>query len=290
MTIFLKKRSRAAETDRIPPTSPTHAAWADPPRSAETARRRAPALLRSPTSGPVLSCPVPPTGVRVPVRPASLLLPGCLLALAATACSGSSPAVTVSPAATGLPAGTAGSTPTGSSSATATGATSATATHASTPPATAPGASGATAATTACSSSRLSVHEVSQQAATGHDQLVVALDNTGSTTCTLTGYPGLQLLSGSGTPLPTTEHRGASYTFPQAPVTTVSVAPGAAASFDIGYDEIPQGGNDVCEQAAAVAVTPPNGGPALRLAVSINACQHGELDASPVVSGSHGVS
>lgn len=224
----------------------------------------------------------------MPVRLTPLLLPGCLLALAATACSGSTPAVTVTPAATGLSASRSSAPAAGPGAAPATTSASATSTSAA---GSAPGGSSApgAAGTPPCSSSHLSVREVSEQAATGHEQLVVALTNTGTATCTLTGYPGLQLVTASGSPLPTTEHRGSSYTFPQAPVTTVTLARGEAASFDIGLDEIPQGNNDVCEQAAGIAVTPPNGGSALRLAVSIDACQHGELDASPIVSGSHGV-
>jgi hypothetical protein len=76
--------------------------------------------------------------------------------------------------------------------------------------------------------------------------------NSGKTTCTLFGYPGLGLLGAQGQNLTTTVQRE------PAPESTVTLSPGGHAWFAIEYGDGTGYGNLTCPESSALEVTPPN--------------------------------
>jgi hypothetical protein len=76
--------------------------------------------------------------------------------------------------------------------------------------------------------------------------------NTSATACTLTGFPGLQLLNASGQPLTTTTIRNT-----ETP-SAVTLQPGRQAWFDIEFPTQTGFGSLQCPTSAALAVIPPN--------------------------------
>jgi len=95
------------------------------------------------------------------------------------------------------------------------------------------------------------------QGATGHGLLGFAIRNTGSSSCTTIGYPGIQFQSKSGAPLPTHPRHTTSDFFGHTKYGQVTVAPGQTASFRLGVTHglaSPKG----CVTAASVQVIVPN--------------------------------
>ena len=117
------------------------------------------------------------------------------------------------------------------------------------------------AAAKRCSSSQLRVKLGSSEGALGHIGQVVSFVNTSASTCTLDGYPGLQMLDASGSTVHTHLHHGIAYTVPPVPRRLVVVKPGASASFDLGYDDSTGYGRKQCPTSARVEITPPDATP-----------------------------
>jgi hypothetical protein len=110
-----------------------------------------------------------------------------------------------------------------------------------------------------CFSSQLSVRRGREGAAAGHIGFEVSFKNISTATCTLYGYPGMQMLNANGKRLATLVHRGIAYTVPAVPERMVIVSPGGEASFDLGYDDGPGYGFErKCPTSARVEITPPN--------------------------------
>jgi hypothetical protein len=116
----------------------------------------------------------------------------------------------------------------------------------------------AAAAGARCHSSQLRVKLGWAEGALGHIGQLVSFENVSATTCTLYGYPGLQMLDAGGKPIKTRVLRGIAYTVPLVPERDVSLSPGHEASFDLGYDDGTGYGNERCPTSARVEVTPPN--------------------------------
>lgn len=110
----------------------------------------------------------------------------------------------------------------------------------------------------------------------------MALKNTTARSCTLGGYPGMLLLNSAGAGLPTKVVRKGSYGFTAMAPTTVTVVPGNAAYFNIGYSDVPVGGETSCPTSAAVEVTPPNQIDHLTVKATMAPCGGGTLVVSPV--------
>ena len=148
---------------------------------------------------------------------------------------------------------------------------------------TAPPATTTTAANTTCTPSQLHVVASGFEGAAGTLEITFSLTNTSSTLCTMTGYPGLQLLSASGAPEQTTVVRGGPLSFENIAETTVSLTSGQTAYFNVGYSDVTSG-TTACVSASQVAVTPPNGTSSAVVSVSpaIDACSGGKLNVSPV--------
>lgn len=142
---------------------------------------------------------------------------------------------------------------------------------------------------TACSSSQLRPAVVSEQGATGHLQLVVALHNTSGSTCHLDGYPALQLLDGHGRAMPTKVVEGGTYDAPSYPARPVTLSPAGVASFAVAFDHIPGSTGTSCPTAGGVAITPPHGSDRLVLDTPLDPCG-GVVHVSAIAPGASGPS
>jgi hypothetical protein len=121
------------------------------------------------------------------------------------------------------------------------------------------------------------------QGGAGTLEVTVGLKNTSTVTCTLFGYPGGLLLDGSGNPLPTTVVRGGSYHFTSSiSPTTVTLAPGTTAYFNIGFSDVPTAPATSCPTSASLEVTPPDDVNHLTITAQWTVCNQGTLDVSPV--------
>lgn len=116
-----------------------------------------------------------------------------------------------------------------------------------------------------CKASQLEARLVFMGFATGNVEAIIDVRNNGDRDCDLSGYPGLQLLDGSGGPLPT-DARDTTTTFFQTtpavevvvtlaagsdPITTEGVTPGHA-YIVLSWSD----GSPPCEQPASFAITP----------------------------------
>ncbi len=149
---------------------------------------------------------------------------------------------------------------------------------------TAPGASTTTTAAgpARCATTALTGSVVGSSGAAGTIETTVALKYTGSATCTLGGYPGLQMQSASGATLPTVVVRKGTYPFTAMAPTTVTLGPGQSAYFNIGYSDVPTGSETSCPTSASVQVTPPNATDHLVMTAAFAPCNGGTLVVSPV--------
>lgn len=136
--------------------------------------------------------------------------------------------------------------------------------------------------TVRCKIGNLEAAVVGSSGAAGTIETTVALKSTATTPCILGGYPGLLLLTSSGTGLPTKVVRGGTYSFTSMAPTTVTVAPGESVYFNIGYSDVPVGSETSCPSSASLEVTPPNAYDHLLLTVSMAPCGGGTLVVSPV--------
>jgi hypothetical protein len=132
-----------------------------------------------------------------------------------------------------------------------------------------------------CQTSGLHVAVTGSQGAAGTEEDTLALTNTGSTSCTTYGYPGMLLLSASGAPLPTTVDRGGTLNFEDIAPALVQLAAGASAYFNVGYSDIQQTGSS-CSAAGQLEVTPPTNALYAVVPASLRACDNGTLHVSAV--------
>jgi hypothetical protein len=124
---------------------------------------------------------------------------------------------------------------------------------------------------------RGSVHASS--GAAGTVAVSLAFRNLSRTTCTLRGYPGLRLV---GAPT-RTRHGGLAIL--ARPVRTVLLGPGSYASLLVAYSDVLTGSETSCPTTHALLVTPPGAAAAVRVAVTIGACNRGLLRESPFLGG-----
>ena len=142
-----------------------------------------------------------------------------------------------------------------------------------------------TAGTTTCSVSQLKVTTGPSNGAAGTIYNAMILTNTSATTCTLQGYPGMQLLNAQGQKLPTNVVRGGlSFQDPaanQSP-SLVTLASQQAAQYDWSYSDVPVGNQQTCPMASSVLVTPPNDFTSATISLQVPSCGSGTLHVSPV--------
>lgn len=176
-----------------------------------------------------------------------------------------------------------------SSSSTPSAATGATTTVTVTTPATT--ASTQTSQTTTtpagppiCRAATLSLTFLGSQGAAGHGLMGFALKNTGGTTCSSVGYPGILFLDKSGGPLAVNVMRTTQDYFGPAPKVALTVAPGATISFRVGVTHVPAG-NAKCATAYGLQVIPPNDTSTLRISLADGEYECGVATVSPVRPG-----
>ena len=82
--------------------------------------------------------------------------------------------------------------------------------------------------------------------------------------------------------------RKGNYSFTSMAPTTVIVAPGQSAYFNIGYSDVPVGIETVCPTSASLEVTPPNAYDHLVMAAALAPCGGGTMAVSPVFLADRG--
>lgn len=201
------------------------------------------------------------------------------VALALAGCSSGSPSASRSTTTTGARSTTTTSTGTSTTSGGATTTTS---------------AGGATTTTgsgvATCLASQLAIVPQQGSAAAGTVYQTFTLTNVSAGTCTLAGYPGMQLLASSGTAIPTTVVRGGlGGGAPSAagqPPATVTLAPQQAAAFSAEYEDVPVATETSCPTSAKAEITPPNDTTPAVVSVQMDPCDNGTVHVSPVYATS----
>ena len=108
-----------------------------------------------------------------------------------------------------------------------------------------------------CSSADFVLGVVGRRPSVGIVEVTLAFRNTAATTCPLAGYPGVQLLDAAGVSIPTDIVLGGTAWFTDLPPSSVNVAAGAEAYFNIGYSDTAAASTS-CPTAAAVEAVPPH--------------------------------
>ncbi len=228
--------------------------------------------------------------VRISMGLAAALAGAALLG----ACGSSHVASNASGSTTTTPATIAPGTTTGSSSTTPADTPATTSSSGSIPPATTrpTPTTTRTAATgpAGCVAGQLNVVVSYGNGAAGSIGYTNSFQNISSTTCTLFGYPGMQMLGSSGQPIQTDVIRGTSVTVPSVAERLVTLAPGGKAWFDMGYSDGTGYGYDTCPTSTLVEFTAPNDFQSITVSLQIQpyggatiAQLHcGEIHVSPV--------
>ena len=106
-----------------------------------------------------------------------------------------------------------------------------------------------------CQASDFKLSQGPLESALAHLRQTVRLKNTSKTTCSMTGWPKVQLLDAHGNVLPLHEQQITSDMFGTSPKPTVRVKPGAGASFAIDTTAPATS----CPFSKSIAITPPKG-------------------------------
>ena len=133
-----------------------------------------------------------------------------------------------------------------------------------------------------CATADLAGSIVGSSGAAGTIETTVGLRSTAATPCILGGYPGLQMLGPGGAALPTNVVRKGNYSFTSMAPTTVTLAGGQSAYFNIGYSDVPVGNETSCPTSASLEVTPPNATDHLVVTAALSPCGGGTLVVSAV--------
>jgi hypothetical protein len=146
-------------------------------------------------------------------------------------------------------------------------------------------ANAAPAAPHACRGSAIHVGHGRSNGATGHVSVVLYFRNTGSVTCTLRGYPGVDALARDGHVLKHARRTLNGFTGGAKSVRTIAIAPGRRASAQLEAHDFNFRTSGDCRASESIAVTPPNTARTAHLFVRISVC---DLQIHPVVAGSSG--
>jgi len=125
--------------------------------------------------------------------------------------------------------------------------------------------------------------------AAGTITAAIQVTNVGVAPCGLRGYPVLQLLSASGSPLPTQTIRGQTQ-FPasaaNAPPSLQRLTPQGAVTFQLQYSDVPTGTETTCPQATSINVYVPASSAPVRVAEMLSPCSGGTVHVSPFYAAS----
>jgi Domain of unknown function (DUF4232) len=177
-----------------------------------------------------------------------------------------------------------GSSPTPKHSTTTTIHRATTTSSSTTSTTSAPATSSTAVAAPACS--HISAAAGQSQGAAGTITGVVTVTNTGSTPCTVDGYPTVALYSGSGAPLTVTMVNGLTVSVtPQAgaPPSSVTIAPSSSAQFAYQISDVPSGAQTSCPMSEQATTTMPGASASSPyFALAIGPCNNGTIRVSPV--------
>jgi hypothetical protein len=147
-----------------------------------------------------------------------------------------------------------------------------------------PAGGGSSSSAPPCKASTLALSFLGGEGATGHGELGFALRNTGTSSCTTVGYPGVQFLDGSGNALATTPTHTTTDFFGHTSLRALTVAAGQSASFRLGVTHSPTAGQ-TCTTADGLGVIAPNDTATLRVELPGGAAECGVTTVSPMQPG-----
>ncbi len=141
----------------------------------------------------------------------------------------------------------------------------------------------------ACTDAELTVSTGPFAGTLGHGGFSVTLNNHSTTSCTLTGYPGVDALTATGQQAVQASRtlRGYQGGLPTGGNTppVVTLEPGRSAVAGVEWIEVPTGSQTSCPSYPAILVTPPNTtGPTRLPAPHLYLCR--DLEVHPVTSTS----
>jgi Protein of unknown function (DUF4232) len=136
-------------------------------------------------------------------------------------------------------------------------------------------------AVTSCQTAQLTLGIQSEQSGASNYAYIYSLQNTSQQTCTLEGYPGVQLLSASQQPLTIGVSKQISaYLYNNQQPQLVTLAPAASGFFVLEWNYGVNGSGN-CPGAAYVSVTPPGNQLSLPFPSMVDVCT-GSVIVSPI--------
>jgi len=145
-----------------------------------------------------------------------------------------------------------------------------------------------------CTTSHLTISSGLSQGATGHISTVLLFANSGTTTCNITGYPGLAGLNASGTQVVQAQRTLRGFTGGLAQGATappvVDLTPNQTASALVEGTDVPTGNATSCPSYPAFLVTPPNETHSVQLSLASAFPGCSQIQIHPVVPGTSGSS
>jgi hypothetical protein len=131
-----------------------------------------------------------------------------------------------------------------------------------------------------CSAAGTRIRLVDSRAAVGHALALFEARNTGSAPCTMSGYPGVEVLDDAGTVLARASNHGGTVVG-SAPATLVTVGPRAAAYFGVESESICPGDQPDVPGTRVRVVLPGDTAP-LEAAAGVSVCPQPDIVVSPV--------
>ncbi|MGH7018817.1 MAG: DUF4232 domain-containing protein [Brevundimonas sp.] len=127
-----------------------------------------------------------------------------------------------------------------------------------------------------CTGSDLKLSVEGGDAGMGNRVTVLALQNTGARTCSLTGYPTVTLADASGAALTAVKavQEPGNYFAQGTPPTPVALAPQAKAFFDLAWNVVPHEGEGekTCPEAKTLRLTTPDDTALVSLPLALTPC------------------
>jgi hypothetical protein len=111
-------------------------------------------------------------------------------------------------------------------------------------------------------------------------EATITLDNTGSTSCALSGFPTLSVVDSFGSPITSPVVNGGNYSFTSFSAQTVVLAKGGEALVNVGADDPSASG---CPAGSIVGIAPPSSKATQTITIAVAMCA-GTVTTSPVYS------
>ena len=141
-----------------------------------------------------------------------------------------------------------------------------------------------------CTFAHLAISVGQVGAGLGHEGAAILFKNTGTSKCSMSGYPGVGALNATGRQVAQAQRTPSGYLGGMRTGSTtppvVLLGPGSVASALVEGTDVPEGVASSCPTYPALLVTPPTSTQSTRLAVSLPGCS--ALEVHPVVSGTTG--